>query len=63
MENWLEFSRKCFLTRAIVKVLIARRLGCDPDQATLDVKLMGIKVFPKFRGTHVFVHACYLVLQ
>ena len=46
-----------------MRVLSARRLGCDPAQATLDVKLMGIKVFPKFRGTHVFVHACYLLLQ
>ncbi|KAJ6577920.1 hypothetical protein B0H19DRAFT_1121819 [Mycena capillaripes] len=38
-------------------------LGCDPMQATLDVKLMGIKIFPKFRGTHVFVHGCYLLLS
>ncbi|KAJ7314606.1 acyl-CoA N-acyltransferase [Mycena albidolilacea] len=38
-------------------------LGCDPAQATLDVKLMGIKIFPKFRGTHVFIHGCYLLLS
>ncbi|KAF8168671.1 hypothetical protein K438DRAFT_246482 [Mycena galopus ATCC 62051] len=38
-------------------------LGCDPAQATLDVKLMGIKIFPKFRGTQVFIHGCYLLLS
>ncbi|KAJ7683217.1 hypothetical protein B0H17DRAFT_1074413 [Mycena rosella] len=38
-------------------------LGCDPAQATLDAKLMGIKIFPKFRGTHVFIHGCYLLLS
>ncbi|KAJ7082900.1 hypothetical protein B0H15DRAFT_433698 [Mycena belliarum] len=38
-------------------------LGCDPAQVTLDVKLMGIKLFPKFRGTHVFIHGCYLLLR
>ncbi|KAJ7503360.1 hypothetical protein B0H11DRAFT_581998 [Mycena galericulata] len=38
-------------------------LGCDPAQATLDVKLMGIKIFPKFRGTQVFTHGCYLLLS
>ncbi|KAF7375456.1 Gnat family [Mycena sanguinolenta] len=38
-------------------------LGCDPAQATLDVKLMGLKIFPKFRGTHVFIHGCYLLLS
>ncbi|KAK6992445.1 gnat family [Favolaschia claudopus] len=38
-------------------------LGCDPAQATLDVKLMGIKIFPKFRGTHVFKHGCFLLLS
>ncbi|KAJ7470926.1 hypothetical protein FB451DRAFT_1339763 [Mycena latifolia] len=38
-------------------------LGCDPAQATLDVKLMGIKIFPEFRGTHVFLHGCYLLLS
>ncbi|KAF9014729.1 acyl-CoA N-acyltransferase [Hymenopellis radicata] len=37
-------------------------LGCDPAQATLDVKIMGIKIFPEFRGTHVFTHACHLLL-
>jgi RimJ/RimL family protein N-acetyltransferase len=24
---------------------------------------MGIKIFPKFRGTHVFIHGCYLLLS
>ncbi|KAJ6477657.1 tryptophan synthase beta subunit-like PLP-dependent enzyme, partial [Mycena sanguinolenta] len=38
-------------------------LGCDPEQATLDVKLMGLKIFPKFRGTHIFIHGCYLLLS
>ncbi|KAF7335534.1 Efflux pump FUS6 [Mycena venus] len=38
-------------------------LGCDPAQATLDVKLMGLKIFPNFRGTHVFIHGCYLLLS
>ncbi|KAJ6463182.1 hypothetical protein DFH09DRAFT_1227389 [Mycena vulgaris] len=38
-------------------------LGCDPAQATLDVKLLGVKIFPKFRRTHVFIHACYLLLS
>ncbi|KAJ7282497.1 hypothetical protein C8J57DRAFT_1055579, partial [Mycena rebaudengoi] len=38
-------------------------LGCDPTQATLDVKLLGIKIFPKFRHTHVFLHGCYLLLS
>jgi RimJ/RimL family protein N-acetyltransferase len=38
------------------------RLGCDPLQATLDVKILGIKIFPCYRGSHVFVHACYLLL-
>ncbi|KAJ7122551.1 hypothetical protein C8R43DRAFT_899823 [Mycena crocata] len=38
-------------------------LGCDHAQATLDVKLMGIKIFPKFRGTHLFIHGCYLLLS
>ncbi|KAJ7116711.1 hypothetical protein C8R44DRAFT_627648 [Mycena epipterygia] len=42
---------------------LMRFLGCDPTQATLDVKLMGIKIFPKFRGTHVFIHGCYLLLS
>ncbi|RDB18454.1 hypothetical protein Hypma_000269 [Hypsizygus marmoreus] len=38
-------------------------LGCDPLQASLDVKLLGVKIFRKFRGTHVFLHASYLVLS
>ncbi|KAF8075226.1 hypothetical protein FPV67DRAFT_622059 [Lyophyllum atratum] len=38
-------------------------LGCDPLQATLDVKLIGVKIFPKFRSTHVFIHSSYLVLS
>ncbi|KAF8918678.1 acyl-CoA N-acyltransferase [Mucidula mucida] len=38
-------------------------LGCDPTQATLDVKIMGIKIFPEFRGKHVFTHACHLLLS
>ncbi|GLB41558.1 hypothetical protein LshimejAT787_1001580 [Lyophyllum shimeji] len=38
-------------------------LGCDPLQATLDVKLIGVKIFPKFRSTHVFIHASFLILS
>ncbi|KAF5379534.1 hypothetical protein D9615_006543 [Tricholomella constricta] len=38
-------------------------LGCDPLQGTLDVKLIGVKIFPKFRSTHVFLHASYLLLS
>ncbi|KAJ6560969.1 hypothetical protein B0H10DRAFT_2366792 [Mycena sp. CBHHK59/15] len=38
-------------------------LGCDLAQATLDVKLMGIKIFPQFWRTHVFLHGCYLLLS
>jgi hypothetical protein len=38
-------------------------LGCDPLQATLDVKLLGVKIIPKFRSSYVFTHGSYLVLS
>ncbi|KAK1219709.1 hypothetical protein PQX77_017570 [Marasmius sp. AFHP31] len=38
-------------------------LGCDPLYATLDVKMMGMKIFPEFRGKHIFKHACFLLLS
>ncbi|KAF7327301.1 Gnat family [Mycena kentingensis (nom. inval.)] len=38
-------------------------VGCDPLQGSLDAKLLAMKVFPKFRRTHVFIHGCYLLLR
>ncbi|KAG9121866.1 hypothetical protein FRC07_002000 [Ceratobasidium sp. 392] len=38
-------------------------LGCSPDQATLDVRVMSVKLFPQFRGTYVLYHAMYLLLS
>ncbi|KAF9465574.1 hypothetical protein BDZ94DRAFT_1159777, partial [Collybia nuda] len=38
-------------------------LGCDPLQATLDVKFLGVKVIPKFRSSYVFTHTSYLLLS
>ncbi|KAG8734694.1 hypothetical protein FRC10_011532 [Ceratobasidium sp. 414] len=38
-------------------------LGCSPDQATLDIRAMSVKLFPKFRGTHALYHATYLLLS
>lgn len=37
-------------------------IGCDPRQATRDVRLMSVRVLPRFRGSPVFVHAAFLVL-
>ncbi|KAG8728220.1 hypothetical protein FRC11_011571 [Ceratobasidium sp. 423] len=37
-------------------------LGCSPDQATLDVRTMALKLFPKFRGTYILYHSTYLLL-
>ncbi|KAG9126240.1 hypothetical protein FRC07_004294 [Ceratobasidium sp. 392] len=38
-------------------------LGCSPDQATLDVRTMALKLFPKFRGTYILYHSTYLLLS
>ncbi|QRW14191.1 GNAT family acetyltransferase [Ceratobasidium sp. AG-Ba] len=38
-------------------------LGCSPDQATLDVRIMSLKIFPQFRGTCAVYHATYLLLS
>ncbi|GJE91545.1 GNAT family N-acetyltransferase [Phanerochaete sordida] len=37
-------------------------LGCDPKQANLDVRLMSVKLLPRFRGGALFVHASFLLL-
>lgn len=36
-------------------------LGCDPLQVTRDVRLMGVKIFPEYRKTHIFTHTCYAI--
>ncbi|KAG8794540.1 hypothetical protein FRC12_023749 [Ceratobasidium sp. 428] len=38
-------------------------LGCSPDQATLDIRAMSVKLFSRFRGTYVLYHAMYLLLS
>ncbi|KAG9077024.1 hypothetical protein FS749_011134 [Ceratobasidium sp. UAMH 11750] len=38
-------------------------LGCSPDQATLDIRAMSVKLFPRFRGTYTLYHAMYLLLS
>ncbi|EKM52150.1 uncharacterized protein PHACADRAFT_262662 [Phanerochaete carnosa HHB-10118-sp] len=38
-------------------------VGCDPKQANLDLRMMSVKLIPKFRGSPLFVHASYLLLS
>ena len=41
----------------------ASSIGCDPRQANLDLRMMSVKVIPKFRGSPLFVHASHLLLS
>lgn len=47
----------------IILIPNCRSLGCDPLQASLDVKFLGVKIIPRFRSTYVFTHASYLLLS